>query len=386
MHGVPSPWPSRQRRERRSDAGTGNLQPVQPPRTLSGRLCLLGLSPQSAPRRYENAARTIAGRHGLPARRLRAPGSHPAHGIRPSEAAVLSIVAHATVHLGGRLPRPLWGAPDATGCPRSHHLIDPARATTAAGQLHTILPWRRPCLRSAEVRCGPTSGRGPWNQIGQQILRQKGSGDAGSHVQGIRSPPVLELRQVEKPVPKDYEVLIKVHATTAHRGDVKIRSFDVPRGQRLAARLVLGFTRPKNPILGMELAGEVESVGKGVTLFKPGDEVFAFTGWGLGAYAEYICLPEKPRRSVTKDGMLATKPANMTFEEAAAGTATGGVTALRVLRKANIEGRRRAEGPDLRCLRKHRHLRRTTGQVIRGGGHGGLYSRQSGSRELSRGR
>ena len=103
------------------------------------------------------------------------------------------------------------------------------------------------------------------------------------------------------------------------------------------ARLVLGFTRPKNPILGMELAGVVESVGKDVTLFKRGDDVFAFTGWGLGAYAEYVCLPEKPRKSAAKEGMLATKPANMTFEEAAAGAATAGVTALGVLRKANIE-------------------------------------------------
>ncbi len=149
-------------------------------------------------------------------------------------------------------------------------------------------------------------------------------------------PEVLEIQQVEKPVPKDHEVLIKVHATTVHRGDVRIRRFDVPRGQRLMARLVLGFTRPKNPILGMELAGEVESVGKDVTLFEPGDGVFAFTGWGLGAYAEYVCVREKPRRSLTKDGMLAKKPTNMTFEEAAAGAATGGVTALRVLRKANI--------------------------------------------------
>lgn len=149
-------------------------------------------------------------------------------------------------------------------------------------------------------------------------------------------PEVLEIRQVEKPVPKDHEVLIRVHATTAHRGDVRIRSFDVPRGQRFMARLVLGFTRPKNPILGMELAGVVESVGKDVTRFQPGDEVFGFTGWGLGAYAEYVCLLEKPRKSVTKDGMLATKPANMTFEEAAAGAATGGVTALRLLRKGNI--------------------------------------------------
>jgi NADPH:quinone reductase-like Zn-dependent oxidoreductase len=154
---------------------------------------------------------------------------------------------------------------------------------------------------------------------------------------GYGSPDVLELQQVEKPVPKDHEVLIKVYATTVHRGDVRIRSFDVPRGQRFMARLVLGLTRPKNPILGMELAGEVESVGKDVTLFKPGDDVFAFTGWGLGAYAEYVCLPEKPRKSAAKEGMLATKPANMTFEEAAAGVATGGVTALRVLRKANIE-------------------------------------------------
>src|SRR5659263_407090 len=154
---------------------------------------------------------------------------------------------------------------------------------------------------------------------------------------GYGPPDVLELRDVEKPVPKIHEVLIKVHATTVHRGDVRIRSFDVPRGQRFMARLVLGFTRPKNPILGMELAGVVESVGKDVTLFKPGDEVFGFTGWGLGAYAEYACLAERPRKSVTKDGMLATKPANMTFEQAAAGVATGAVTALRILRKANIK-------------------------------------------------
>jgi NADPH:quinone reductase-like Zn-dependent oxidoreductase len=150
-------------------------------------------------------------------------------------------------------------------------------------------------------------------------------------------PEVLQLRDVEMPVPGDHEVLIKVHATTAHRGDVRIRSFDVPRGQRLMARLVLGFTRPKNPILGMELAGVVEGVGKNVTLFKKGDEVFGFTGWGLGAYAEYACVAEKPRKSVTKDGMLATKPANMTLQAAAAGVATGGATALRVLRKANIK-------------------------------------------------
>jgi NADPH:quinone reductase-like Zn-dependent oxidoreductase len=87
----------------------------------------------------------------------------------------------------------------------------------------------------------------------------------------------------------------------------------------------------------MELAGVVESVGAAVTLFKPGDEVFGFTGWGLGAYAEYACIREKPRKSVTRDGMLAMRPANMTLQDAAAGVATGAATALRVLRKANIK-------------------------------------------------
>jgi NADPH:quinone reductase-like Zn-dependent oxidoreductase len=150
-------------------------------------------------------------------------------------------------------------------------------------------------------------------------------------------PEVLQLREVEKPSPEPHEVLIKVHATTAHRGDVRIRSFDVPRGQRFMARLVLGFRKPKNPILGMELAGVVEEVGESVTLFAPGDEVFGFTGWGLGAYAEYACVREQPRKSIDKDGMLAPRPAALTLEDAAAGVATGGVTALKVLRTADIE-------------------------------------------------
>jgi len=147
---------------------------------------------------------------------------------------------------------------------------------------------------------------------------------------------VLQLRDVQRPVPGDDEVLIRVCATTVHRGDVRIRSFDVPRGQRFMARLVLGFARPKNPILGMELAGVVEGVGRHVTLFTKGDEVFGFTGWGLGAYAEYACVREQPRRSIAKDGMLAIRPATMTLQEAAAGVATGGATALRILRKANV--------------------------------------------------
>ena len=150
-------------------------------------------------------------------------------------------------------------------------------------------------------------------------------------------PEVLRLTRVDKPTPRADEVLIRVVATTVHVGDVRIRTFDVPRGQRLMARLVLGVRRPKHPILGMELAGEVVSVGKEVTLFTAGDEVLGFTGWHFGAYAEYTCLREKPRKSAEKEGMLALKPATMTFEEAAAGLATGGIAALRLLRRADVQ-------------------------------------------------
>lgn len=145
------------------------------------------------------------------------------------------------------------------------------------------------------------------------------------------SPDVLRLTEVPKPTPKDRDVLVKVRATTVTIGDVIMRSFKLPtpRWQWIFARLYLGIRRPKRTILGMELAGDIEALGRDVTRFKVGDPIFASTfGVNFGGYAEYKCLPE--------NGVLALKPATISYEEAAA-VPGAGMTALHVLHKGHIQ-------------------------------------------------
>ena len=147
-------------------------------------------------------------------------------------------------------------------------------------------------------------------------------------------PDVFELKEVEKPTPKDNEILVKVYATTVNAAVKLIRSGIHPDSKffTFMLRMMNGIRKPKNPIIGYELAGEIESVGKDVKQFKNGDQVYgSTTGLKNGDYAEYVCLPEE-----WKAGMVALKPTNMTYEEAAA-VITGASTSLHFLKKGNIQ-------------------------------------------------
>jgi NADPH:quinone reductase-like Zn-dependent oxidoreductase len=147
-------------------------------------------------------------------------------------------------------------------------------------------------------------------------------------------PDVLQLKEVEKPTPKANQVLVKVHATTVTAGDCEMRSLKFPLWLSLPMRIYAGIRKPTRiTIIGQELAGEIEAVGENVTKYKVGDPVFATTGFGTGTYAEFVCLPEEPDEMT---GVLAIKPSNLTFEEAAA-VPTGGLEALHFLRKGNIK-------------------------------------------------
>jgi NADPH:quinone reductase-like Zn-dependent oxidoreductase len=148
-------------------------------------------------------------------------------------------------------------------------------------------------------------------------------------------PDVLHLEKVEKPVPGDNEILIRVHAASVNYGDLiardfknlPLRKFNMPLPLWLPSRIVFGFRKPKITILGSEFAGEVEAVGKDVRRFHPGDRVFGYRGMKMGTYAEYLCMPE--------EGCMAHKPANMSNEEAAV-VPYGAIMALNLLRKADI--------------------------------------------------
>ncbi|HNW81555.1 MAG TPA: NAD(P)-dependent alcohol dehydrogenase [bacterium] len=149
-------------------------------------------------------------------------------------------------------------------------------------------------------------------------------------------PEVLQIKEVEKPAPKDNEVLIRVHAASVNYGDLIARNFkdvtpskfNMPMLLWIISKLVFGLRKPRIKVLGSEFSGEIESVGVNVKKFKQGDKVFGYLGAGMGAYAEYICLPET--------GCLAIKPENISYEEAAA-VSYGAIMALPLLKKVNLK-------------------------------------------------
>lgn len=149
---------------------------------------------------------------------------------------------------------------------------------------------------------------------------------------GYGGPDVVEIADVPMPAPRDGEVLIRILATTVTAGDWRVRTLSMPNGFGPVARLALGLRRPRQPVLGTELSGTIEAVGAGVTRFRVGDAVFAFSGTKMGCHAQYRTLPA--------DGPIAGKPANLSFEEAAS-LSFGAVTALDYLRRADLRAGQR---------------------------------------------
>lgn len=153
-------------------------------------------------------------------------------------------------------------------------------------------------------------------------------------------PEVLRLQEAKKPMPKDHEVLVKIHATAVTASDCIIRGFKLPIWHPMGFMmgLVIGFSRPKNPILGLVLAGEIEAIGKAVTNFEPGNQVFGFTGMRFGCYAEYVCLPAQGGSAhlLSIPSLITLKPSAMTYEEAAA-VPYGSTLAWYFLKKGHIQ-------------------------------------------------
>jgi NADPH:quinone reductase-like Zn-dependent oxidoreductase len=145
-------------------------------------------------------------------------------------------------------------------------------------------------------------------------------------------PEVLQIKEVEKPTPKEDEVLIKIYATAVTASDIFIRGSQIPIKYWIQMRLMLGLTKPRKSIIGLVLAGEIESVGKDIKRFKTGDQVYGLTGFGLGAYAEYKCMKETD----STFGSLAIKPNKISFEEATV-AAYGGLLAFQFIEQGNIQ-------------------------------------------------
>ena len=145
-------------------------------------------------------------------------------------------------------------------------------------------------------------------------------------------PEVLKMKEVEKPAPKDDEVIIKIFATAVTASDIFIRGSQIPIQFWIPMRIMLGLTKPRKSIIGLVLAGKIESVGKNLKRFKLGDQVYGLTGFGLGAYAEYKCMKETD----STYGCLALKPNNLSYEEATV-AAYGGLLAFQYMEKGNIQ-------------------------------------------------